>query len=128
MRLLLIVSCLLFSTGIAGAQMLLNDSIGKDPAKEKLCALRTKGKTAPFEIDSRYVPSARSFRPDATFIAIDGTSPQFVECYLRQGTGRFEPDSYSPEQSYWHLIRPKGFQPGINTQIGISMALCRLFA
>lgn len=122
MRLLLTVSCLLFSTGLAKAQMVLNDSIGNDPAKEKLCASRAKGKTVPFEIDSRYVASARSFHPDATFIAIDGPSPQLVECYLREGTGRFEPDSYSPEQSYWHLIRPKGFEPGINTQTGISMA------
>jgi hypothetical protein len=122
MRLLLIVSCLLFSTGLARAQMVLNGSIGNDPAKEKLCASRAKGKTVPFEIDSRYVATARSFHPDATFIAIDGASPQLVECYLREGTGRFEPDSYSPEQTFWHLIRPKGFEPGINTQIGISMA------
>lgn len=122
MRLLLIVICLLFSADLARAQMVLNDSIGNDPAKEKLCASRAKGKTVPFEIDSRHVAFARSFHPDATFIAIDGASPQLVECYLREGTGRFEPDSYSPEQSYWHLIRPKGFDPGINTQVGISTA------
>jgi hypothetical protein len=122
MRLLLIASCLLFSTSLARAQMVLNNAIGNDPAKEKLCASRAKGKTVAFEIDSRYVASARSLHQDATFIAIDGISPQLVECYLREGTGRFEPDSFSPEQSYWHLIRPEGFKPGINTQIGISMA------
>jgi hypothetical protein len=122
LRLLLLVSCLFFSTIVARAQMVRNDSIGNDPNKEKLCASRANGKTVSFEIDSHYVKSARSFHPDATFIAIDGISPQLVECYLREGTGRFEPDSYSPEQSYWHLIRPKGFEPGINTQKGISIA------
>jgi len=103
-----------------------NDSIGNDPAKEKLCASRVSkthpGKRVPFEIDSRYVVSARSFHPDTTFIAIDGMSPQLVECFLREGTGRYEPDSYSPEQGFWHLIRPKQFEPGIHTSMGISMA------
>jgi hypothetical protein len=102
--------------------MVLSNSIGNDPDKEKLCEARAKGKTVSFEIDSRYVASARSLHPDATFIAIDGSSPQLIECYLRPGTGRFEPDSYGPEQSFWHLIRPKGFDPGIHTQAGISMA------
>ena len=122
MRLLLAVGCLLFSATFVRAQMVPSDSIGNDPAKQRLCALRAKAKTVAFEIDSRYVVSARSIHPDATFIATDGTSPQLIECYQREGTGRFEPDSYSPEQGYWHLIRPKGFTPGINTQIGISMA------
>ena len=122
MRLLLIVSSLLLFTGIARAEMVRNDTIGNDPDKEKLCASRAKGKPVPFEIDSRYVESARSFNPDATFIAIDGMSPQLVECYLRQGTGKFEPASFSPEQGYWHLIKPKHFEPGINTSEGSSMA------
>jgi len=122
LRWLFVVSCLLLSASPADAEMVLNDSIGNDPGKEKLCASRAGGKTVPFEIDSRYVKSARSFHPDATFIAIDGMSPQLVECYLREGTGRFEPDSYSPEQNYWHLIRPQGFKPGIDTSTGIAMA------
>lgn len=122
MRLLLVISGLLLSIGLARAEMVRNDTIGNDPAKEKLCASRAKGKPVPFEIDSRYVERARSFNPDVTFIAIDGLSPQLVECYLRQGTGKYEPASFSPEQGYWHLIKPKHFKPGINTAEGISMA------
>ncbi|WYX25746.1 hypothetical protein WJ969_08655 [Achromobacter xylosoxidans] len=89
---------------------------------KKLCASRANGKTVPFEIDSRYLKSARSFNPDATFIAIDGISPQLVECHLRKGTGKYEPASYSPEGNNWRLIRPKQFKPGINTPKGQSMA------
>lgn len=102
--------------------MVRNDTIGNDPDKEKLCASRAKGKTVPFEIDSRYVERARSFNPDVSFIAIDGMIPQLVECYLRKGTGRYEPASSSPEQGYWHLVRPKQFEPGINTTEGRAMA------
>jgi hypothetical protein len=102
--------------------MVLNTSIGNEPAKENLCALRAKVKPVPFLIDARYVARARSLHPDATFIATDGMSPQLIECYLREGTGKFEPDSFSPEQGYWHLPRPKQFEPGINTQAGITMA------
>ncbi len=115
------VILLLFS-GNATAQMVRNDAIDNDPAKERLCASRANSKTVPFEIDARYVARARSVHRDATFIAIDGMSPQLVECYLREGTGRYEPDSYSPEQSFWHLIKPKQFEPGINTSKGVSMA------
>jgi len=121
-RRLLFWGCVfLFSTTV-NAQMKRSDAIGNDPAKEQLCASRAKAKTLPFEIDSRYVARERLLHPDATFIAIDGISPQLVECYLREGTGLYEPASYSPEQSFWHLIKPKQFQPGINTQKGISMA------
>jgi hypothetical protein len=102
--------------------MVSSSSIGNDSDKMKLCESRAKGETVPFEIDPHYIASERAHHPDATFVAIDGASPQLVECYLREGTGRFEPASYSPQQSYWHLIRPKRFEPGINTQIGISMA------
>jgi hypothetical protein len=60
-------------------------------------------------------------------------TPQLVTCFLREGTGRFEPDSYFPESpvferapkgSIWsfHTIRPKGFDPGINTNAGREMA------
>jgi len=102
--------------------MVRNDSIGSDPAKEQLCASRAKGAPVPFEIDSRYVVRARSTHPDVTFVAIGGISPQLVECYLREGTGRYEPASFSPEQSYWRLIRPKQIEPGINTTRGRTMA------
>ena len=116
MRLLLIISSLLLSTGIARAEMVRNDTIGNDPDKEKLCASRAKGKPVPFEIDSRYVERARSFNPDVTFIAIDGMSPQLVECYLRQGTGKYEPASFSPEQGYWHYCTSaRAYYPSVHT-------------
>lgn len=107
--------------------MVSSDSISNDPAKEKICASRAKGKAVPFVIDSRYVESIRARHPDATFIAIKGISPQLIECYLREGTGRFEPDSMSPEQGFWHLPRPEQFKPGLNTDVGQNMArkVCR---
>lgn len=121
------LSCfLLLAPVLAAAQMVHSDSIGNDPEKAQLCAARAKttlsGSVAPFEIDSRYVARARKTHPDVTFIAIDGMSAQLVECYLREGTGRYEPASFSPEQSYWRLIRPKQFEPGINTNQGRGMA------
>ena len=59
-RLSLGFGLLLFSC-LAQAEMIRNDAIGNDPEKEKLCASRAKGKPVPFEIDSRYLKSARSF-------------------------------------------------------------------
>ena len=122
MRFLLVLSGLALFSCIAEAGMVRNDAIGNDPAREKLCAARAKGKPVPFEIDPAYVQRTRGFNPDATFIAIDQTTPQLVECHLRPGTGRFEPASFSPEQGYWHLLRPQQFQPGINTPKGREMA------
>jgi hypothetical protein len=122
LRCLIIAAVVLLSPSIAKAQMVRNEAIGNDPTKELLCASRAGGKTVPFEIDSSYVARARSSHPDITFIAIDGISPQLIECYLREGTGRYEPATSSPEQSYWHLIKPKQFEPGINTPRGISKA------
>jgi hypothetical protein len=121
---LLFLCGLLLLAGTASAQMIRNDAIGNDPAKERLCVLRANavGKTVPFEIDSGYVARSRSFNPDVTFIAIDGMSPQLVECYLRKGTGRYEPATFTGEVEYWHLIKPQQFKPGINTDKGISMA------
>ena len=112
----------LFFSALAAAVMVSSESIGNDPEKEKLCASRAKAKPVPFEIDSQYVASSRSIHPDATFIATDGISPQLVQCYLREGTGKYEPASFSPEQAFWHLPRPKQFEPGINTPKGMSMA------
>lgn len=124
MKKLIVISILLLTSGLASADMVSNDSIGNDPVKEKLCASRAKvKKTVPFEIDSDYVARTRSYYPDATFIAVDEGNPQLIECELRSGTGRFEPASYSSEQSYWHTIKPKMFEPGINTPAGRSMAV-----
>ncbi len=128
MNKLVFICSLLLISGIANAEMVLNNAIGNDPDKEKLCANRAMktmpGKIVPFEIDSDYVDSSRKYHKDATFIAIDnGSSPQLVECFLRDGTGRFEPDNMSPdEQRYWHSIKPKRFKPGINTSEGREMA------
>ena len=120
---IIIIGCLLFASGVAHAEMVSNDSIGNDPAMEKLCVSRSqhdiKGKAVPFLIDSRYVKSARASHADATFIAIRN---QLIECYLRKGTGKFEPASMSPEQQFWHLPRPKQFEPGLNTDAGQNMA------
>jgi len=122
LRWLLILGWLFLSSTATTAQMVRSDAIGNDLTKERLCASRTPGKTVPFEIDSRYVARQHSEHADATFIAIDGMSPQLVECYLREGTGRYEPAIYSREQNYWHLIKPKQFETGIGTPKGTSMA------
>ena len=75
----IVISILLFTFSLANANMVLNDSIGNDPAKEKLCASRVKiinGKMVPFEIDADYVARIRSYHPDTSFVAIDdGSSP-----------------------------------------------------
>jgi len=122
MRSLLIAGGLLLFSGLARAEMVRNDTLGNDPTKEQLCASRAKGEAVPFEIDSRYVASARASHPDVTFIAIDGISPRLVECYLREGTGKYEPASSSPQQSYWHLIKPKQHDPPINSPKGSALA------
>lgn len=122
MKKLLVFLGLVVSAAIVHAEMISSSAIGNDPAKEKLCAKRAKGKPVPFVIDSRYVKRARSSHPDSTFIAIDGMSPQLVECYQREGIGKYEPASMSPEGNHWHLPRPQQFEPGINTREGIDMA------
>lgn len=117
-----LIFCVTSFLGAANAAMVSSDAIGNDPAREKLCAARAQGKPVPFEIDSRYVESARREHPEITFIAIDGISPQLIECYQREGTGKFEPATMSPEQSFWHLPKPAQFKPGINTREGATMA------
>lgn len=114
MRKFFIICIFIFTSGLANAEMVSSDSIGNDPGKEKLCAKRAGGKPVPFVIDSNYVERARSTHPDATFISIGG---QLIECELREGTGRFEPDSMSPEQEFWHLPRPEMYDANI-TGIG----------
>jgi hypothetical protein len=127
LRWMIVVGLLLRLTGIATGQMVRSETIGNDPTKEQLCALRAKKtlgaeKKVPFEIDSNYVARSRALNPDATFIAMDGLSPQLVECFLSEGTGRFEAAIFSPEQWYWHLIKPKQFQPPLGTNEAYSVA------
>ncbi len=116
--LLFIAGGLSLISAVARAEMISSSSIANDPAKVTLCAARAHstilGQIVPFQIDSHYVAEARSQHPDTTFIAIDGISPQLVECYLREGTGRYEPASFSPEQGFWHAIKSEGF--GIDTE------------
>jgi hypothetical protein len=94
MRWIFVICGLAMYSGLARAEMVSSESIGNDPVKERLCATRAKGKAVPFEIDLKYVASARARHPDTTFVAIDGSSPQLVECYLREGTGKYEPGGY----------------------------------
>ena len=132
-RILLSALCVISVPTIGKCQMVPGDSIGNDPAKEKLCAARVnlgKVKTVPFEIDLDYVKLVRAHAPDATFIAVEGTVVhvvQLVECELRQGTGRYEPASLTPEGKHWHLIRPQQVTPSIRTLAGQESAgnLCR---
>lgn len=118
----LVMTGLLLCISAAQAEMISSSSIDNDPEKLKLCESRAKGKSIPFEIDSNYVARARQFDPDTTFIAVDGISPQLIECRINQGSGKFSPVKMSPEQSYWRLPRPKQFEPGINTREGQTIA------
>ncbi len=113
----------------ARADMIRSDSIGNDPAKEKLCFTRANnphGHVVPFEIDSRYLAAARAQHADVTFVAIQDTYTLLLyECYLREGTGRYEPAAMSPPQWYWHLFdpdKPEQFKPGLDTREGKVMA------
>ncbi len=125
----LALSTLAFGVGSARAEMVSSGNIGNDPAKERLCASRAHrtipGRAVPFQIDAHYVELARAQHPDVTFVAIDGISPQLVECYLREGTGRYEPASYSPEQGYWHTIKPEGTGIDIEANRTKAAQLCR---
>ena len=107
---------------VALAEMVSSDSIGNDPEKMKICATRAKVKSVPFEIDTKYVERTRALDPETIFIASDGISPQLIECKLNAGSGKFEPSGMSPEQSFWHLPRPKQHVPGINTSKGMTEA------
>jgi hypothetical protein len=113
---------LVFGSVVAHGQMVSNSTIQNDPSKETLCAQRAKVKPVPFVIDRGYVESTRALHPDTTFIAEDGVFRELIECRLRESTGRYEPDSRVPEQTYWHLPRPQQFAPGIDTAAGQKMA------
>ena len=130
MRWLLSICGLWLSVGPAVGQMVLNNAIRNDPARERLCIARAlqgkKGKAVPFEIELQRVTSARSVYPDATFVAIEySITTQLVECTVNAGTGVYGPLTWSPAgggATYWHLITPQQFSPGINTQAGEEMA------
>lgn len=123
---------LVLSLGSIEGQMVRNDAIGNDPAKEQLCLERESikhgpVKAVPFEIDLRFVQRVRLDYPDETFIAVEGKiNAQLVECHLNSGTGRYEPVFYEAENwpgpGHWHLIKPKQFTPGIYTREGVLMA------
>lgn len=105
---------------VAHSQMIRNDAIGNDPEREKLCIARSHARlTEPFEMDTRYLSASRRDNPGATFIVADG---YLVECEVSDGTGKFGPSVTSPEQWYWHLIRPPQFKPGLGTNEGKEMA------
>jgi hypothetical protein len=119
---------------VARGGMIRNDSISNDPAKEKLCIERAgsaglgKVKIVPFEIDSDFLARARSPQyggnPKKTFIAVESSlTSQLIECDVNPGTGRYGPMVLSSERpGVWRLIKPKQFEPGIDTREGIAMA------
>jgi hypothetical protein len=114
--LLVFASSTVFASMVVNGQMVSNGAIQNDPAKEALCAKRAQVKLVSFLIDQNYVNSIRAARPDATFIAEDGTIPELIECGVNENTGIYEPNSLSSaENAYWHLVRPEQFAPGILT-------------
>ncbi len=119
-RLLSVFACsLVFASVTANGQMVSSSTIQNDPAKESLCAKRAKVKPVPFFIDQSYVESTRALHPDTTFIAADGVIPELIECRVSESTGRYESDALdSADSSYWHLVRPQQFTPGIDTASG----------
>lgn len=120
MRWLIGIFYFLALSGIARAELVPSESIGNNPENEKLCASRAKIKPVPFLIDPAYVTRARARNPDVVFIASD--NGYLIDCYLREGTGRYEPASYGGDPAYFSLIKPKQFEPGIHTDKGIAMA------
>jgi hypothetical protein len=114
-ELLVFAGSMIFASMVANGQMVSNSAVQNDPAKEALCAKRAKvKKLVPFLIDQNYVNSTRATHPDITFIAEDGIIPELIECHVSDRTGVYEVDSLSSEEnSYWHLVRPEPFAPGI---------------
>jgi hypothetical protein len=115
---------LFVSTGSAQMRPMISSVGINDPAREQLCIERAKkdmpGSAVPFVISPEYVERARKNNPDATFIAMDSRfgGPQLVECELSQGSGRFQPVTMTPENWFWHLVRPEGYDLSINTVEG----------
>ena len=121
---LLIAGFIVFLSMVADGQMVSGSAIRNDPAKEALCAKRARVKNpVPFLIDQDYVNRTRVDHPDATFIAEDGVVPELIECRVNEETGVFEPDSLdSVENSWWRLVRPEQFSPGVHTAAGQAQA------
>jgi hypothetical protein len=119
-RLLVFAGSMLLASVVANSQMVSSSEIQNDPAKEALCAKRAGvKKPVQFVIDQDYVNRTRAAHPDTTFIAEDGIVPELIECRVNEETGIFELNSMSSEvNSYWHLVRPEQFSPGIHTAGG----------
>jgi hypothetical protein len=117
---LVFAGSMVFASMVANGQMVSNDTIQNDPAKEALCVKRAKvKKPVPFLIDQNYVKWTRAVHPDATFIAEDGIIPELIECRASDDTGVFELDSLSSEENpYWRLVRSEQFAPGVHTAAG----------
>jgi hypothetical protein len=111
---------MVFASMVANGQMVSNSTIQNDPAKEALCVKRSQVKQpVPFLIDQDYVNLVRAAHPETTLIAEDGVVPELIECRLNERTGVYEEDSRSSEEnSYWRLVRPDPFTPGIHTAAG----------
>lgn len=108
------------------AEMVHSDLIGNDPKKVQLCIERSKIKRSevvPFLIDTKRVALTRAYHPEATFVATD--DGQLTECVVLEGSGKFGPGSYYPEQEFWRLIRPpqRELPPSSNGTPG-EVALC----
>jgi hypothetical protein len=107
--------------------MIRSDALQQDAAKLHLCIDRARhGQSlsigdqdlVPFEIDARYVERIRKDTPDVTFFA---TATALYECEVA-GNGLYSPAVSSGENWFWHVIRPPGFQPSINTIPGSRLA------
>lgn len=109
-RLVLVALSLLTLSLNINAEMVKGSDIN-DREKQDICTSRTsvKKRIDDFLIDTKYVEIVRSKHPDATFIAIDKGSPTLVTCYLREGTGKFEPALYqgTSNKDVWKVIKPE---------------------
>jgi hypothetical protein len=119
-RFLVFTGFMILASVVANGQMVSSSAIQNDPAKEALCAKRARVKSpVPFLIDQSYVNGIRAAHPEATFIAEDGVLPELIECRVSDETGVYELDALSSEEnSYWHMVRPEQFAPGIHTAAG----------
>jgi hypothetical protein len=116
---LLIVS---ISSSHARAEMIRNDSIGNDPAREKQCASLIKWphtRSVPFEIDSTYLARSRSANREVTFIALENADTvQLVQCYVNPSTGKFGWGTMmgDVDRRIWRLINPEKSKPALETR------------
>lgn len=119
---LFIVIILLATTNV-NAELVKASTIN-DPEKQRICLSRSIFKNNlndDFLIERKYVEIVRKYNPDATFVAVKPESPTLITCYLRSGTGKFEPASYQGINNNWKLIKPDN-PIDINTIGGKRMA------